>query len=118
MTKLLPGGSMSVGRTASCPLPSRHPLVGLLCADGDEFVNVRDPIPCVSPPERLLGGRCRGVDRALLLELNEGVGGLSFLGGLTSFGCFDVSAAASSGWAFTYQRILHVLLLLSRPEAI
>ena len=32
MTKLLLGGPTSVGGTASCPLPSRHPLVELLCA--------------------------------------------------------------------------------------
>ena len=28
-----------------CPLPSRHPLGELLCADGRDCVNVRDPIP-------------------------------------------------------------------------
>ena len=31
---------------------------------------------------------------------------------------FDVSGAASSGWALTYQRILHAVHLLKRLEAI
>ena len=42
--------------------------------------------------------------------------GLNFLGGLTSSGYLDVNAAASSGWAFAYQRFLHSLSLLKRPE--
>ena len=36
--------------------------------------------------------------------------------GFTSSGYLDVNAAASSGWAFTYRRILQSLNLLKRPE--
>ena len=53
-----------------------------------------------------------------LRELNECVYGLNFLGDFTSSGYLDVNAAASSGWAFTYRRILHSLNLLKRPEAL
>ena len=35
-----------------------------------------------------------------------------------SSGYLDVRGAASSGWAFAYQRILHALRLLNRPEAV
>ena len=112
-----PDGPVSVGRTASCPLPSRHPLVELLCADGGDFVNVRDPIPYISLPERLLGRRC-GVDCALVRESNECVFGLHYLGGFASSGYFDFIGAASSAWAFTYQRISHSLYLLKRREAV
>ena len=51
MTNFVPGGPVSVGRIVSCPSPSRHPLVELLCADGGDFVNVRNPIPRISLPE-------------------------------------------------------------------
>ena len=44
--------------------------------------------------------------------------GLNFFGGFMSSGYLDVGGAASSGWAFAYQRILHVLRLLNRPEAV
>ena len=71
-----------------------------------------------SIPESLLGGRRRVVDRALYRELNECVNWLNFLGGFTSSGYFDVNAAASSGWAFKNQRILHPLHLLKRPESL
>ena len=37
-------------------LPNQHPLVELLCADGGDCVNVRDPISHISLPEPLLGG--------------------------------------------------------------
>ena len=105
MTKLPPGVSVSVGRAASCNLPSRHLLVELLCADGGGFVFVRDPIPFILLPERLLGGRRRVANCALLRELNECVYGLNFLGEFISSGYLDVRGAASSGWAFAYQRI-------------
>ena len=71
MTKLPPGVSVSVGRAASCTLPSRHSLVELLCADGGGFVFVRDPFPFIFFPERLLGGRRRVANCAPLRELNE-----------------------------------------------
>ena len=73
MTKLLPDGPVMVGRIVSCPLPSRHPLFELLRADGGDCVNVRDPIPYISLPESLLGGRRRVVDRALFRALNQRV---------------------------------------------
>ena len=68
MTKLLPGGLVSVGRIVRWPLPSGHPLVELLCADGGDCVDVRDPILYISIPELLLSGRRCGVDRALSRE--------------------------------------------------
>ena len=80
MTKFLSSGAVSVGRTVSCPLPSRHPLVELLCSDGGDFVNVRDPILHISLPEPLLGRRHLAVDRALFRKYNERVYGLNFLG--------------------------------------
>ena len=109
---------MSVGRIVRCYLPSRQPLVELLCADGGDFVNVRDPIHHISFPESLFDGRRQAVDRVLFRELNECVYGLNFLGGFTSSGYLSVSGAASSGWAFTYQRVLQSLNLLKRPEAL
>ena len=39
----------------------------------------------------------------------------NFLGGFTSSGYLDVNAAASTGWAFAYRRVLHFLNLLKRP---
>ena len=42
MTKV-PDVPVSVGRTAKCRLPSRHPPIELPCADGGDFVNVRGP---------------------------------------------------------------------------
>ena len=113
-----PGVSVSVGGAASCTLTSRHLLVELLCADGVGFLFVRAPIPFIFLPERLLGGRRRVANRALLRELNECVYGLNFLGGFMSSGYLDVRGAASSGWAFAYQRILHALRLVNRPEAV
>ena len=86
---LFPGGPVSVGRTTSCPLPSRHPLVELLSADGGDSVNIR-PIPYICLPVRLLGGRRRGVDRALFRESNEFENGLNILVGFTSSGYLDV----------------------------
>ena len=71
MTKFLPCGAFSVDWIVGCPLPSRHPLVELLCTDGGDFVNVRDPILRISLPEPLLGGRRQAVDRALCRNLNE-----------------------------------------------
>ena len=56
MTKFLLGGPVSVGRIVRCPADTLQ----LLCADGCDCVNVRDPIPLVSIPESLLGGRRRG----------------------------------------------------------
>ena len=103
MTKLF------FGRTASYHLSIRHPLVDLLCADGGDLVNVRNPMPYISLPERLLVGRRRGVDRALVRGLDECVYGLNFLGGFTSPWYLDVNGAASSGWSTTYQRNLHSL---------
>ena len=83
MTNVLLDGPVSVG----CPLSSRHPLVELQCAEGGDFANVRDPIPYISLPGRLLGGRCRGVDRPLFRKLKECVCvcGLNFLGELHVF---------------------------------
>ena len=107
-TKFLPVGPVSVGRIVSCPLPSRHPHVELLCADGYGPVNYRDPIPYISLREPLLGGRRRSVDRALLRELNECVSGLNFLGGVTSSGI----------WTSTPVPPRDSLNLLKRPEAL
>ena len=94
-----PPSRSCVGRTASCLLPGRHPLVELLCAGGGDFADVRDPIPCISLPERLLGGRRRCVDRALFRDLNACVYGLHFLGGFTFSMYLDGNSAASSEWA-------------------
>ena len=107
---------MSVGSSGA--LCQADTLEELLCADGGDFVNVRDPTPCISVLESLLVGRRRGVDRALLRGLQECVYGLNFLRGFTSSGYLDVNAAATSGWAFTYRRILQSLSLLKRPEAV
>ena len=52
MTNFLPGGPVSVGRIVRCPLPSRHPLVDLLCADGGDFANVAILFP-TSPFQNL-----------------------------------------------------------------
>ena len=96
VTKLLPDGPMSVRRTASC-LCQADTLSSSCCARTEVIlVNVGDPMPHISLPERLLVGRPRGVDRALVRELNECVFQLHFLGGFTSSGCLDVNGAASS----------------------
>ena len=89
MTNFLPGGLASAGRIVRCPLPSRHPLVELLCADGGDFVNVCDRIPYISIPESLLCERRHGVDRALFRKLNECVAEL--LGKLHVFWVFGSS---------------------------
>ena len=83
-----------------------------------EFVNIRDPIPYISLPESLLGRRRWAVDCALFRKLNECVYGLDFLDSFTCSGRFDVDAAASSGWAFTYQRFLQFFHLLKRSESL
>ena len=76
MTKLLPGGPVSVG-WAPVAFCQTDTLVELLRADGGNFVNVRDPSPYISLPHCLLGGRHRGVDRAHVREVNQCVYGLN-----------------------------------------
>ena len=56
--------------------------------------------------------------RALLCELHECDCGFNVLGGFAFSGCLDISSAASSGWPFTRQRILHFLQLFWRPDAL
>ena len=52
----LPGGPVSVGRINSCPLPKRTPSRrAAVTADGGDYVNVRDPIRCMSLPESSVG---------------------------------------------------------------
>ena len=84
----------------------------LLCTDGGDFVNVRDPMPYIPFPERGWVVAVVWIAHSSVNQMN-----VYTVGGFTSSGYSDVDGAASSGSAFAYQRILHSLRLLNRPEA-
>ena len=101
---------------SSVALSKAHTLSSSCCAWTEvTLINVRDPIALHLLPEPRSSPGC---DRALFGELSECVYGLNFLGGFTSSRYMDADAGASSGWTFTYRRILHPFNLLKRPKAL
>lgn len=88
MTSHLPGSPVSVGRTVSCPLSSRHLWSSLLLADRGSFPNVRDSIPCAFVSQAATTGCLWKLGRVFVCDLN------------LSGDFLHVNAAVSSEWAF------------------
>ena len=118
VTNLLRGGPVSVGRIVFA-LCQANTLSTRCCAQTEVILSTF-AIPFFTSPFQSVCWLVVPVVwiAHIVREWNERVCRLNFLWGFTSSGYTDVSAAASSGWAFTYRRILHSLNLLKRPESL